>query len=346
MKNARLLLTHSTAYPFTQHERRIIRCCFCPKTFDDPADFRCHMDSDHDTDRTSIIVEGVIIRVDDTDLKCKICSKNCDTLKVFAEHAKNAHSIPVDTSSNLGLIPVKLEKDRFICYLCGKKFMAFYGLYLHSKTHFPDLIMCETCGRSFETQRGLKIHVVNNHAIKRDNSQFFCISCKQSFQTKKAKKEHFSTNKLCLPVRCKSCPLRFTSQEILNKHMTEAHGVPAKTYPCAQCSRVFHSRHLFYLHYKQVHTDDYKCQHCGLAFGTRRDVRDHIASRHTGERPHPCPHCDKSFVTARSLKTHSAIHDDSLKSPCLVCNRLFTNRWKVRDHVKKHHPDAFSQQYG
>lgn len=342
MENARLLLTHSTAYPFTQQMRRILRCCFCSNTYADPAEFRCHMDSDHDIDRTSIVVKGVIIRVDVTDLKCKICFKYCDTLEIFAEHAKTDHGIPIDTSSNLGLVPMKLEKDRFACYLCGKNFMALYGLYLHSKTHFPKLIICDICGRNFETKRGLKVHVLNNHTGSRDNSEFYCIYCKKSFPSKEAKKEHVLTSKLCLQFRCKRCPLRFSSQSMLYKHMTLAHGEPEKTFPCAQCNSVFHTRNVLYLHFKREHTDDCKCQHCGMTFGTRRDLEDHIASRHT----YQCNDCEKSFLTARNLKKHSQIHYNIPKLPCLVCNKLFTDRFKVIDHVKKQHPEAFIQQYG
>ncbi|CAG9106356.1 unnamed protein product [Plutella xylostella] len=334
-ENAKLILKHSTAYPFIHSERKCIGCCFCSSAFEDPHSFRQHMDSEHQIDRSVTVNEKFITRVDIFELRCNVCTAEFPTLEPLAEHLVSQHQINIDTQHDLGLAALKLEKDRFFCYVCQKVFMAFYGLFLHSILHATRNI-CDVCGRNFATQKGLDGHVRSSHTTKVD---FPCRGCKQTFESKEKRREHMATSKKCLPIRCRQCNERFTCKETLEHHHVESHGMPRRMYACKSCGGEFHNRTLLHYHFKANHTTDLKCQYCEKTFKVRSSLQEHVYFTHTGERPYKCSVCDKGVVSLRALAKHAIVHDDTKKLPCPVCGRLFIAKWKVRDHLKRHHPE-------
>ncbi|XP_048485740.1 zinc finger and SCAN domain-containing protein 12 isoform X18 [Plutella xylostella] len=334
-ENAKLILKHSTAYPFIHSERKCIGCCFCTSAFEDPHSFRQHMDSEHQIDRSVTVNEKFITRVDIFELRCNVCTAEFPTLEPLAEHLVSQHQINIDTQHDLGLAALKLEKDRFFCYVCQKVFMAFYGLFLHSILHATRNI-CDVCGRNFATQKGLDGHVRSSHTTKVD---FHCRGCKQTFESKEKRREHMATSKKCLPIRCRQCNERFTCKETLEHHRVESHGMPRRMYACKSCGGEFHNRTLLHYHFKANHTTDLKCQYCEKTFKVRSSLQEHVYFTHTGERPYKCSVCDKGVVSLRALAKHAIVHDDTKKLPCPVCGRLFIAKWKVRDHLKRHHPE-------
>lgn len=278
-------------------------------------------------------------RVDVTNLRCVKCIKKFASIEAVAKHLHDEHELEIQLSQSLGLVPLKLEKDRFECVVCSQKFTSTMQVSRHTGTHYFRNI-CDICGKRFESRRGIDSHVKLRHSSR----SFYCRKCKGSFTTLEAKKEHVRQSKSCLPFRCNICKERFLFWERREDHLVEAHGKEKKLFRCTECERVFERRTLLYFHFKAAHTDDHKCTYCELTFSTRRDLREHT-HLHTGERPLKCHVCDKTFTRDKALKQHLVIHDDSKKKICSVCSRLFTDRKKLRVHVEKHHPEVFQQNY-
>lgn len=339
-ENAKLLLKHSTAYPFIQKERKFIGCYFCTSVFEDPNSFREHMDSEHQIDRSTLLEKRRkkedITRVDIFQLRCNLCKVDFPTLEVLAEHLISQHQIKIDTEHDLGLVPLKLENDRFYCYECEKVFQGFYGLYIHTSLHLPRQI-CAVCGRNFATKKGLDEHVQSTHTGPK---QFSCLGCKQGFPSLQERREHFASSQKCWRRSCRQCKERFISDKALDQHCVDVHGMAKRTFTCKMCGEVYYNRTLLHLHFKSTHTDDLKCQYCDKTFKTRDRLEEHVNYNHTGDRPFKCDVCDKGCTSKKSLSKHSMIHDDTKKVPCPVCpGRVFVGITKLRGHAKLHHPD-------
>lgn len=338
-RNATLILKHSTAYPIHQGFN-YLRCLFCSERFHDPTLFRNHMDSQHkDVDKTIPLktFDSILRRVDITNLHCKDCAKVFLSLDTLAAHLNDEHDLTIDVDQGLGLVPLKLEKDRFECLVCNKRFSGAFLLSKHTGIHFCKYI-CEICGKHLETPGGFRLHV-ERHKLK---DKYVCKRCKKSFPTAAAKKQHLVANKSCLPNKCPFCKERFSHVELRDNHLVSAHGKQKKVYPCTKCDKVFRYRAALYVHFKATHTEDYKCQHCEKKFPTQAFLQEHIFRYHTDERPFKCAVCDAYFHSNLSLKRHSLLHDESRRLTCYVCNHYFFRKDRLKAHIQRHHPE-FSQ---
>lgn len=337
-KSSKLILKHSTACPFRLSGIKDIKCYFCASSFEDPVQFRMHVNCQHNTIDRSIVLsnERTIIRVDTTHLLCRLCMTPHDTLELLGEHLKAKHELDINTTATLRLVPLKLEKDRHVCLTCGKKFTGYKELSRHSGSHILRFI-CHICGKNFQELHGLEEHLILGHPPGP-----MCRVCRRTFPTKDAKKQHVRENKSCMTFPCKQCNERFPYWELKVKHMSEKHGQAKQSYPCKECGMVFYQRCARYQHFKATHTEDLKCHICNKTFPVRQRLIEH-GFKHSGERPYKCNICEASFDTVKNHRQHVKIHDDSKKLGCPVCAKLFVDRTKIKYHVSKQHPDVFDQ---
>lgn len=336
-ESATLILKHSTAYPFKVTRNTLIQCCFCPDNFEDPVEFRRHVDCSHfGLDRSSAFTALKCVRIDITDMFCRLCAAAHDTLASLAEHLRTHHDLAIDPNVQLNLLPIKLEKDSLICATCNRSFNCHRELSKHLYVHSLGLI-CHICGKQFQTITGLKCHTAEKHS-----STFKCIQCKLQFASTEERIQHVRENKSCWPYSCGICKERFHFWEARQTHLEQVHGKEKITFPCKKCSVVFEKRIQLYFHIKKTHSEELKCQVCEESFRTKKELLEHGYS-HSGERPYQCPLCDASFAKSRIFDSHLKIHDDAKKLSCPACSKLFVERSKIKMHVCKHHPDIFEE---
>lgn len=321
--------------------KNFLHCCFCVEKFNDPLLFRSHIKQEHSKiDKSSCLKKldkNLQIRVDISNLRCLICSNPFASLKPLAEHLIEKHKLEIDIQISLGLVPLDLENN-YKCVVCNQKFTGLMQLSRHTGTHFYQHI-CYICGKRCETNSGIQNHIERQHSHKN-----MCRVCKEPFPTAQAKIEHVKSNKTCLPYSCKFCKERFLFFELRLQHLQQVHGVPIPEYKCTECDAVFEKRMRLYMHFKSEHTKEHQCPYCKKTFGTKKFLTEHV-HRHTGHRPLVCEVCDKSFNREKSYRLHCIIHDDSKKLKCSVCSRKFIGMTKVKAHMKKHHPEAYSKQF-
>lgn len=320
----------------------MIRCCFCVSRFENPSSFRDHMDSVHTSVDRSLAVllrskERSLIRADITNLSCRCSVKIFPTVESLANHLISEHDFRIDTNQQLGIVPLKLDSDRYDCFICSKKFPSLCPLYRHAGTHFTRHI-CRTCGKHFETQRCMLAHVKDCKptSIRRADRNT-CAQCKKTFPSAAERIKHKNTSKSCLYLKCNTCEERFPTWNKREQHLVEVHGKHPKVYPCTECDMTFTKRSLLYTHFKGSHTEENKCSYCHATFTLKQSLQEHIR-RHTGERPYECLVCKKTFRDAKTFKYHTIIHDDSKKFKCLACSTLFVVKRRLRSHIQKHHP--------
>ena len=62
---------------------------------------------------------------------------------------------------------------------------------------------------------------------------------------------------------------------------------------------------------------DFKCKHCPKAFSYEQSLKDHINSKHTGNKPYKYESCQETFATNNQVVTHRKVCTFHFFSPSL-----------------------------
>lgn len=238
------------------------------------------MDQEHQSFSVNVAFHNLpkseFIKADCTNLKCRICGQQFDSLDDIANHLKQSHNQGIDLSGKLGVMPYLLQKDTFNCAVCSKNYPSLFHLNRHTITHFLSYV-CHVCGSSYVASTGLLRHVRSKH----QQYQVSCKRCRKVFPTMDAKERHRRTEKSCMPYCCPKCPERFLDWKARKRHMETEHGHERKTLRCADCDIVFTVENAYYEHFRLHHSGDcLVCKHCGLKFLSLNRLKRHL-KRHS-----------------------------------------------------------------
>lgn len=337
-RNAEVVLQYSTAYPFRLQGNEML-CVFCCESYQDPAEYRKHMDDAHQTYTVSTAFAHCYrrkdyLKVDLTGLRCRICEEPFNDINDIAKHIQEWHDAKnLDLKYEVGMQPYKMENGNWSCFVCNKKMPSMVTLVRHTTAHSLKFT-CDICGRNYHKNEALRYHIKCSHSGKHS-----CRKCWREFPSLEKKREHIKVSKPCWPFCCTSCGDRFLSWEIKQKHLSDYHGRPKKTYNCPDCDKVFENRKLFYKHFKLSHTDEnFICTCCGQRFADKKDLEDHRLG-HSGEKLFKCSVCTKAFSRDKTLKQHMWIHSENKRFGCLICDKQFAQKVSLKGHMKSHHPN-------
>lgn len=277
------------------------------------------------------------LKVDCTNLKCRLCDEPCNSIATVAKHLKDRHENDeiksMDLSYEVALCPFNLIKDKWVCVLCNLKVPTLNKLSRHMSSHYADNV-CNFCDKRYLSAHGLRFHVKFNHSNV--NS---CRKCNMEFSNPEEKKEHLKTSAKCLGFCCVHCNKRFSSWEHKQRHLVSEHNVKAITYPCPDCETVFDSRSNFYYHYNTTHSDlPHMCSYCGKRFLKKSQLDNHVDS-HTGKsrEQHQCSTCAKTFTRRQGLQEHLWTHKETKRFSCPSCDKHFTAKRYYNWHMKTIH---------
>lgn len=331
--NGRTIIQNSTAYPFRLPESSIM-CIFCSECFPEAALFRQHMIEEHENFDIKLAFAHIncgLLKVDITELSCRICSTPFDNLDDIADHLITVHSKNIYLDYGLGLQPYYFENEHFICAICKKKTPSLVALSRHTAIHFKSCI-CEQCGKAFASSGSLRCHVRN--ACSKDG-QARCRKCRKAIRSMK---EHLKESLLCRPYICGVCGDRFATTTYKRKHMESAHSLPAKTFPCPECNVVFKTCQILRKHFGIHHTENYLECFCGLKYISQSKFDRHMTI-HTGEKLFVCDVCDLSYNRKSNLTQHMWVHSKIKRFTCFVCDKPFNQKSCLKTHMKSQHPD-------
>lgn len=337
-RNAEVIVIYTTAYPFRLPEESMV-CVFCSESFSDPSHFREHMRNKHTkfTLRSAFahIPAGYYIKVDCTDLRCRLCTKSFESLETIALHLKKYHFLMhrFNLQYDLGVQPFRLVDNKMSCVFCSLRFPNLRGLSRHTQTHFAKYT-CEKCGKSFSSSEPLRKHIQYAHV----GNQRICRKCKKTFDNLEARNQHLRQSERCWQNLCNICGERFMTYTLKRTHLVEVHGCGHSTFRCPECSEVFTSNKQRGRHFFTCHTNAFECPCCDRKFQSQRGLDEHKLG-HTMEKLFSCRICSKQFSRKTSLQQHMWLHSEVKRFECKPCNKQFNQRVSWKTHMKSYHPE-------
>ncbi|XP_014359603.2 zinc finger protein 714 isoform X3 [Papilio machaon] len=307
-QNALTLFEFSTVYPFVYGNNKF-KCFICSQPFLETSLLKRHMQDTHTYAPIKRLVNNRrenVIKVDVSEMGCKLCPHKPKDLQELKVHLKVEHHKLIEPDLKDNIIPFVLEGDEegYKCVMCESKFIKVRTLVIHMSVHFNNY-SCEICGSGFMTLRLLKKHLEVH-----ESGNFHCDRCNKVFNTSYKLSLHIRGVHLKqYPRRCPICPERFNSNYRRTKHLQDVHN---------QSTRV------------------HKCKTCGRGFNLRYHLVCHTRSVHLQERNHQCKICLQRFCNKETLKRHMVIHTGEKNYKCEMCGEAFLRRKNLRDHLRVH----------
>ncbi|CAH2100705.1 unnamed protein product [Euphydryas editha] len=310
--NAAYILKNTTVTPFTYLVfPSSYECVYCKEKYSEIhivlEHCRNHIVPCHDKILKDILKKGKNkIKVDISNLKCRLCNQPFSSLEEIQKHLENIHNIGFTDAGN-GMIAYNLEmnNDLFTCHICLKSFQSFFLLNKHISVHYSNAV-CDSCGKGFLSYQRLMKHMESHR-----NGIYPCKKCKKVFPSISKLKYHnykiHGTFGKVKPSKCHKCLARFDHHYEKIKHLNEIHGV-SFNFTCDTCNLVFKTRPSLNLHVVKNHTQNIVCDICKRTFSERYDLKRHMVV-HSQEKKFVCPLCKKCYKYERTLKRHLKNHN-------------------------------------
>lgn len=336
-----VVIENSRAIPFRWFANKFT-CFFCRSRFDESSQLKVHMAEEHEDAKVTKILRSLLgscrLKLDVSDVSCKLCPKRIEGFENFLEHATTVHKLTFNKEMRRGVLTFKLS-DVMNCEECGAKF-KFFGTFLKHTLKYhssSSSFLCEICGQGFVAKKHVDYHVKTVH----NDGQIDCPKCDKTFASKKAMKYHDEVAHRNPELKCTKCHEVFTSKYTRNRHLAIVHDVKTLQFRCDQCPQVFIKHGCLVEHKSRVHLKEktVTCQVCGLKLFNDRALQLHMV-KHSDARPFECEFCKKTFQRKTTLKMHRRIHTNDKRCVCKECGKAFVQTASLKLHLRVHHPGA------
>ncbi|KAJ0169992.1 hypothetical protein K1T71_014598 [Dendrolimus kikuchii] len=338
--NIENILKYSNCTPFSNKTLSGIVCAYCKDTYQNPKELRLHIDDVHKTynliDKKRMDKNNLSVKMDITDLKCKLCDESFNVISNLKEHLTRAHDIKFYPDINDYILEFKLtDGDVLQCALCNSTFETFKMLLQHMNGHYRNYI-CADCDLGFINKHRLKSHQ-RTHEI----GTFNCAFCEKVFSTRVRKmchEKYTHNSQARYTTSCPHCDKSFTSYYQRNRHMFQEHNIAAATYKCNICDKSFILKSKLTAHIKKVHLMErnHICAECGQGFFIKQSLDEHMI-KHNGERVFKCTVCHKAYARKKTLREHMRIHNNDRRFKCGVCALAFVQKCSLKSHMLSNH---------
>ncbi|KAL0853066.1 hypothetical protein ABMA27_012841 [Loxostege sticticalis] len=249
-----------------------------------------------------------ILKVDVSDVTCKICSAKPNGLSELKTHLKNEHQKPINPDLKDNIIPFKLEATEGVlghkCVICDQNFIKFHMLVIHMRVHFHNY-SCEVCGSGFMT-----LNLLKRHSEVHESGNFPCDRCDKVFSGAYKRTLHIrQVHMKQFNRRCPMCPERFNSNYKRTTHLQDVHNQSTRIYKCEICCKAFHLKYHLSVHNRSIHLQEknHECDVCHMRFYKKDTLKGHMVV-HTGKKNYKCEACGMAFLRSRNLKSHLKVH--------------------------------------
>ncbi|XP_050359493.1 zinc finger and BTB domain-containing protein 41-like isoform X10 [Nymphalis io] len=304
--NIKEILLNSNATPIRCRGGIGYACCFCTEQYPDPADLKRHTIDDHSvTDKASFMkgkdMHSYFVKLDITDLSCKLCDQTIDNITALVKHLQINHDKMLYTDIKDHILPFKFATETLRCFICCNFFNTFKALQEHMNVHYRNYL-CAVCGAGFVNK-----NILLRHGDAHKIGTFNCEECCRTFDTARKKLLHDRSyhSGMKLPHKCGYCLERFKEVWKKYEHLSKVHGIKSPGIKCQVCDKSFETKNAWRLHTTRVHLlqRPHKCSDCDMEFYAKRELESHMV-KHTGTREFKCDICFKSYGRQKTLKQH------------------------------------------
>nr|CAI5830386.1 unnamed protein product [Callosobruchus analis] len=293
--------------------------------------------------------------------RCTHCNKTFTSTQALDDHIVKRHPYFIASVSR------KVHE----CTECTYKTVLSSQLRRHMAKH-PDIAgdhitnRCTHCNKTFTSTQALDDHIVKRHpdfiaSVSRKVHE--CTECTYktvfSSQLRRHMAKHPNIADDRITNRCSCCNKTFVRKETLDDHIVKMHPdfiayVSRKVHECTQCiykttSNSYLKRHMVKHSDIAVNRISIRCIYCDKTLTSKPSLDDHIVKRHpdfiasVGRKVHECTKCTFKTVFTSQLRNHMVKHPDigsnRITNKCIHCNKTFTSKQAVDDHIIKTHPD-------
>ena len=94
----------------------------------------------------------------------------------------------------------------------------------------------------------------------------------------------------------------------------------------------------------QTQSQGIYCEKCLETFKCSKGLEIHMSKMHQKDRKnYDCKVCQKLFKSVQLVKAHiKQVHDKAAQILCVKCERYFSNKFTLQNHIKKFHPATTS----
>ncbi|XP_026743969.1 zinc finger protein 99-like isoform X4 [Trichoplusia ni] len=337
--NIRLILQCSNATPIRCRGGIGYACSFCGDEYPEPANLKKHTIEQHDDKAKLKFMAGkmmfsYLVKLDITNLTCKICDENFNLLEQLIDHLIGTHNKKYFNDIKNHIMAFKFDDDVLKCIYCPQNFHKFKNLQQHMNVHCRNYI-CEVCDAGF-----INKHILASHSEAHKIGTFKCDLCPKIFDTYRKKKSHEKSVHIhaSLVSKCGYCNEKFSSSRKKDDHLVKVHGVQMKALKCPACDKIFDNKTSLTVHTKRDHLMErrHDCTLCDMKFFQSNELKIHMV-KHTGVREFKCEICFKKYGRKKTLKEHMRIHNDDRRFKCEICGQAFVQKCSWKGHMRNKH---------
>ena len=248
-------------------------------------------------------------------------------------------------------------EKKFDCDLCDYKFYTLSSLRTHKKAVHQGSTVCDTCGRAFKSLITLRKHEREVHlGAKRKQLSEKCKLCEFRSLSRPVLRQHMSDEHPDYnPYLCEDCGKSFSMKTYFTVHLRSKQCTKKSTVKVSTVSKKVKkvskkvskvsnevskvSNELSNeVPYKE---DNFKCDHCGIKFSTKLQLKSHVWNAHT-QKFFICTLCEKVIHSRKKLKKHyieshskRLVKDEVLA--CEHCDMKFETSEEFNEHQKLQH---------
>lgn len=278
-------------------------------------------------------------------LKCLMCGMIFGSVDKLMEHLEKADWEQELENTNgtymeegklvlRNVVRIVILTAVFQCEYCDKHFSDLPALYQHESLHDPICgYECTLCEIKIPSVKAALFHRLNecifreawNEEFKNLSKHFACNVCDEQFESLAALYDHRYTNYHLFPRIS-----RVDEQESIK-------------IGCEECGTTFDNADSIFSHHSDAHAPKK-----WTTLGTRRQptTTEKTGSSAAGTsppcsstRPYLCELCGKTYTQSSHLWQHLRFHNGIRPFTCpeAGCNRSFTIRPDLKDHIRKCH---------
>nr|CAI5870410.1 unnamed protein product [Callosobruchus analis] len=338
---------HMVVHPELVANRVVTRCPYCDETFVHKKSLNEHITKKHPD-----FIASLSCKVHE----CTKCSFKTTINSILKEHIA-VHS---------GLVGNRVLNR---CPYCDETFVHKKSLNEHITKKHPDFIAtlsckvheCTKCTYKTTMTSRLKEHMVK-HPEPVSCRIHECTKCTYKTTMSSKLKEHMAKHpELGVFSKCTYCSTTFTRKALLNEHIIKKHpeciaSVSCKIHECTKCAfKTTMSRSLREHMVKHPELAGYcvfsRCAYCNKTFAYKALLNEHIIKQHpefiasVSCKMYECTKCTYKTTIGSSRLTrhiqvkHPELAGNDIFSKCRYCNKTFSRKELLNQHIIKKHPD-------